>query len=193
MSPRKRVAVQDRDDPAAVLGPRIRARRTELGLTLKQLAVMSGLSHPFLSQLERGLARPSVVTLQRLAHSLGTTTYMLLAPKAGPTRIVRNDEGMLPSEGDDGNLGGNQRSLTATADRIRALETRGGSASWGPSKAVQPGQVLIYVADGCVEADVAGERHWLRSGDTIVFDGRLPHDVRNANGPETRYLSILIP
>jgi transcriptional regulator with XRE-family HTH domain len=192
MSPRKRAAGQDRDDPALVLGPRIRARRQELGLTLKQVAAMSGLSHPFLSQVERGLARPSVITLQQLANALGTTTYMLLAPKAGPVRVVRRGEGALPAE-DDAGAAGTKRSLTAGPHRIRAVETRGGPTTWGSSKTIQPGEVLIYVADGCVEAEVAGKRYELESGDTLAFDGRLPHDVRNARGPETRYLSIWMP
>ena len=39
------------------LGAKIRALRKEHGLTLKVLAQLSGLSHPFLSQVERGLAR----------------------------------------------------------------------------------------------------------------------------------------
>jgi transcriptional regulator with XRE-family HTH domain len=183
---------RDRNDPTFVLGPRIRARRHELGLTLKQVALMAGLSHPFLSQVERGLARPSVTTLQRLADALGTTTYMLLAPKAGPVRLVRRGEGVLPTGDEPGTLG-TQRALSSGPHRIRAVETRGAPPDWGPSKTTQPGEVLIYVADGCVEAEVAGKRYQLESGDTLVFDGRLPHDVRNANGPETRYLSIWMP
>jgi transcriptional regulator with XRE-family HTH domain len=183
---------EGRDDPSSVLGPRLRARRQELGLTLKQVAAMSELSHPFLSQVERGLARPSVITLQQLASALGTTTYMLLAPKAGPVRLVRRAEGVLPA-GDEGDAPVKKRSLTAGTDRIRAVETRGAPTTWGSSKVTRPGQVLIYVADGCLEADVAGKRYELELGDTLIFDGRLPHDVRNANGPETRYLSIWMP
>ena len=190
MSPRRRASAAGRDDPAPVLGQRIRARRQELGLTLKQVAVMAGLSHPFLSQVERGLARPSVITLQRIANELGMTTSMLLAPKAGPVRLVRRGEGLLPTAGDDGP--GSVRALT-TGDRIRALEVTGPPANWGSSKATQPGQMMIYVADGSVEADVAGRRYELESGDTLMFDGRLPHDVRNTNGPETRYLSVWLP
>ena len=42
------------------LGARVRTLRRERGLTLKGLGRLAGLSHPFLSQVERGLARPSV-------------------------------------------------------------------------------------------------------------------------------------
>jgi transcriptional regulator with XRE-family HTH domain len=191
VSPRKRAAGQERDDPAHVLGPRIRARRQQLGLTLQQVAKMASLSHPFLSQVERGLARPSVITLQQIANTLGTTTYMLLAPKAGPVRLVRRGEGVMPS-GDDRAGAETRRSLAAEGDRVRGVEVCGPPATWGPNKTTQPGQVLIYVADGGIEADVAGKLYQLEAGDTLIFDGRLPHDVRNLAGPETRYLSIWV-
>ena len=188
MSPRKRAAASGRDDPAPVLGQRIRARRQELGLTLKQVAVMAGLSHPFLSQVARGLARPSVITLQRIANAMGMTTYALLAPKAGPARLVRRGEGLLPAD----DHAATRRALT-TGDRVRAVEVTGPATSWGPGKTTRPGQLMIYVVDGGVEVDVAGRLYQLEGGDTLLFDGRLPHDVRNGNGPETRYLSIWMP
>src|SRR3954452_18821550 len=39
-------------------------------MTLKELGRRAGLSHPFLSQLERGLARPSVGSAERIARAL---------------------------------------------------------------------------------------------------------------------------
>ena len=53
------------NDTAAELGARVRELRRERGLTLKALGSLAGLSHPFLSQLERGLARPSVGSVER--------------------------------------------------------------------------------------------------------------------------------
>jgi transcriptional regulator with XRE-family HTH domain len=39
-------------------------------MTLKELGQEAGLSHPFLSQLERGLARPSMGSVERIAQAL---------------------------------------------------------------------------------------------------------------------------
>ena len=44
-----------------------------------RLAELSGLSHPFLSQLERGHARPSMVSLERIARALGSSQLELIA------------------------------------------------------------------------------------------------------------------
>ena len=67
-------------DPAGPdrVGERIRALRRARGLTLVQLAGLADLSHPFLSQIERGLARPSLASLERIAHALGASQVELL-------------------------------------------------------------------------------------------------------------------
>jgi transcriptional regulator with XRE-family HTH domain len=61
------------------LGRRISALRKERGLTMVALAARTELSQPFLSQIERGRARPSMPSLHRLASALGTTTPALLS------------------------------------------------------------------------------------------------------------------
>jgi transcriptional regulator with XRE-family HTH domain len=63
----------DGEDVGPQLGGAIRAGRRLLGMTLVEVAGSAGLSHPFLSQLERGLARPSMRSLTAIAATLGTT------------------------------------------------------------------------------------------------------------------------
>src|SRR5580693_9988604 len=79
------------EDVGLRLGGAIRARRRLLGMTLVEVAASAGLSHPFLSQLERGLARPSMRSLTAIASTLGTTAQALMAaselatvPASGP-------------------------------------------------------------------------------------------------------------
>lgn len=61
-----------RPDPlAARIGARIRALRKEAGLTLEKLAYESEVgSKGYLSDVEKGLARPTVETLQAVADRL---------------------------------------------------------------------------------------------------------------------------
>ena len=49
------------------LGKRMRARRAELGLTLAQVADRSGISLPYISNLERGRGNPTLEALTKLA------------------------------------------------------------------------------------------------------------------------------
>lgn len=61
------------------VGAAVRRRRRTLGLTLAAVAGRSGLSVPFLSQIENERARPSARSLDRVAEALETTTARLRA------------------------------------------------------------------------------------------------------------------
>ncbi len=52
------------------LGDYLRDQRRGAQLTLRQLADQAGVSNPYLSQIERGLRRPSADVLQQLAKAL---------------------------------------------------------------------------------------------------------------------------
>src|SRR3954452_16139744 len=80
---------------ASDLGAQVRALRHERGLTLKDLGRLAGLSHPFLSQVERGLARPSVGSVERVAAALDVSLAQLWAqPRRGDAiHVLRRDEG----------------------------------------------------------------------------------------------------
>lgn len=67
------------------LGAVVRARRHALGRTLVEVAGATDLSHSFLSQLERGRARPSMRSLYLIAQALGTTQQALLAAATPPS------------------------------------------------------------------------------------------------------------
>ena len=56
-----------RGDGQERLGARIRHHRRQLGLTLVEVAGQAGISQPFLSQIERGKAAPSMATLEGLS------------------------------------------------------------------------------------------------------------------------------
>lgn len=52
------------------LGEYLREQRRHAQLSLRQLAEAAGVSNPYLSQIERGLRRPSAEILQQLAKAL---------------------------------------------------------------------------------------------------------------------------
>ena len=54
----------------AQLGAYIREQRESAQYSLRQLASVSGVSNPYLSQIERGLRKPSADVLQQLAKAL---------------------------------------------------------------------------------------------------------------------------
>jgi transcriptional regulator with XRE-family HTH domain len=63
------------------IAKRIRTLRKAKGFSLQQLAVGSGISPGYLSEIERGLSEVSGVKLARVAEHLGVTTDYLLSGK----------------------------------------------------------------------------------------------------------------
>jgi transcriptional regulator with XRE-family HTH domain len=72
------------------LGDYLRDQRVSARLTLRQLSEQAGVSNPYLSQIERGLRRPSAEVLQQLAKALRISAEQLYV-RAG---IVSPDEGV---------------------------------------------------------------------------------------------------
>jgi len=72
------------------LGAYIREQRQLANLSLRQLAELTTLSNPYLSQIERGLHEPSVRVLKLIADALDLSTETLLA-QAGLTDVFDDD------------------------------------------------------------------------------------------------------
>jgi transcriptional regulator with XRE-family HTH domain len=64
---------------ASRIGPRIRARRIERGISLRELARRIGVSASFVSRVENGHCPPSVDTLRAIASELDISAGRLLA------------------------------------------------------------------------------------------------------------------
>lgn len=84
----------EKPDPLGDLGQFIREQRSGARLSLRRLSDMAGISNPYLSQIERGLRRPSAEILQQIAKALRISAETL---------YVR--AGILDERAFDGNLG----------------------------------------------------------------------------------------
>jgi len=77
------------------LGSFIREQRSTARLSLRRLSELAGISNPYLSQIERGLRRPSAEILQQIAKALrisAETLYVqagILEPGTGETDLAR--------------------------------------------------------------------------------------------------------
>lgn len=84
------------------LGAYIRERRKQANLSLRQLAELTSLSNPYLSQIERGLHQPSVRVLKAISDALNLSAETLLT-QAGLIDAIAagKDAGTSASGGDD--------------------------------------------------------------------------------------------
>src|SRR5438270_7394305 len=85
--------VHDEDASAArELGQRIREVRRGKGMTLRDAADAAGVSESFLSQVERGLANPSVASLRRIADAMNERVASFFVGDAPSGMLVRAKE-----------------------------------------------------------------------------------------------------
>lgn len=170
------------------VGAAVRRRRRALELTLSVVAERSGLSVPFLSQVENERARPSKPSLERIADALGTTAVELLAAAdpACSVDVVRAvgaaDDAFTPADS-------RSRSLVRGHHQLHAMEFTG---DHDEGREVQHrNDELMYVADGAVEVEAEGRAHRLGRGDTLYMSGGVRHRWR-ATVPDTRVIVVAV-
>src|SRR3954453_9203739 len=85
------MAVADQQlDQQIHIGPRVKALREAMDLSLRDLAERSGVSAPMLSQVERGETSPTLAVASRIAHGLELRLSQLLRlDEADNVSIVR--------------------------------------------------------------------------------------------------------
>ena len=87
----------DRNDQLQALGTFIRAQRQFANLSLRQMADLTKVSNPYLSQLERGLHEPSMRVIQAIASSLNLSTETFLE-QAGMIDHDASDDSAVDTE-----------------------------------------------------------------------------------------------
>jgi transcriptional regulator with XRE-family HTH domain len=177
------------DVQAERIGARIRRLRHARGLTLVQLAESAELSHPFLSQLERGLARPSIGSLEKIARALGSSQLELLSHDddldQSPVSLVRAGAGASGHYGE-----GEARMLVAGRRRFHPMEVAGKNREAG-DYFTHAEDEFVHVAAGRVEIDL-GDRgvHRLEPGDSLYYAGGTPHRWRALDARGYRLLVV---
>jgi transcriptional regulator with XRE-family HTH domain len=175
------------------LGRRIRARREEAGRSLKDVADEVGVSESFLSQIERGVASPSIATLRGISDSLGTSVGALFEGPESTGRLVRH--------GDRRQLRHPRREweeYMLTPPDSRRLQVIMGVIEPGAGSGREPythnsDEECVIVLKGRMHVRVADDHYELSKGDSVTFESRLPHSYRNPGPSRSEVLWVMTP
>jgi transcriptional regulator with XRE-family HTH domain len=186
----------DQLDPVGAIGPRVRALREAMDLSLRDLAERSGVSAPMLSQVERGETSPTLQVAARIAHGLELRLSQLLRlDEGGAVTVVRKTE---RRKGPAKARGHRYEILTPPLPGQRAELSRHrlapGAVTGGPGDPPmhEPGsRETALVESGAVMLICDGARHELAAGDTVTFDADVPHHFENP-GPEDAVLLAVV-
>jgi transcriptional regulator with XRE-family HTH domain len=180
--------------PSAV-GPRIRALREGMDLSLRDLAERSGVSAPMLSQVERGETSPTLAIASRIAAGLELSLSQLLRLDEGDgVTVVRAGERLLGGRA----RGHRYEVLTPPVPGQRAevsVHTLApGAATGGPDDPPihEPGsRETAVVTEGRVRLVCDGDSHDLDAGDAVTFDADLPHHFENPGSEKASFIAVV--
>ncbi len=182
-----------RDEGAASerLGGHIRTLRKTRGMTLVQLAERTELSHPFLSQLERGLAQPSLGSLRRIAVALETSPIELIAAADAADEGGHVVEVSHPGEGaiPEGFASGTARMLAHRAHTFHPMEVVSDSLEPG-ERYVHVEDEFLYVIEGALRIELGESTCDLEPGASVYFSGGTTHRWWSADGQPYRLLVV---
>ena len=110
-------------DKVGDLGSYLREQRENAKLSVRQLASLTGVSNPYLSQVERGLRRPSAEVLQQLAKGLRISAEALYV-RAGILEDGPRGSVELAIETDDGLTARQKKMLLELCAHFRSENAR---------------------------------------------------------------------
>ena len=176
------------------LGRRIRGIREARGLSLRAAAHAAGMSESFLSQVERGVASPSVASLRGIAEALnGSIAAFFEDGGESPGQLVRvADRRRLvhPKRHWEDML------LTPrTSKRLQVIlsSVEPGQGSGERAYSHDSDEECVVVLKGRLEFWVADEHYEMEEGDSLLFESRLPHRNVNPGPGKAEVLWVITP
>lgn len=175
------------------LGRKVRELREGRGLSLKALAERAEVSESFVSQVERGVANPSVASLRRLASALDASVGSLFQGATSRGRVVRSGErGRLvhPRRG--------WEDFLITPHDARRLQVilsiiEPGEGSGDEPYSHDSDEECVVVLKGSLDFRVGDDEYHLAEGDSLLFESRIPHWNRNPGPSKAEVLWIITP
>lgn len=179
------------------IGATIREQRVAKGLSLRELARLTGLSPSAISQIETGKSVPNILTMKAIAEALGISVIsFLLEDVDSRISLVKAEERRRLI-----------RNTTPSGDLIEEFLSRGRNFHMQPAAITvppgadsgtalsHPGEEFIYLLEGELIFTLEGIKDYqLQTGDTLYYPCTIPHRWINPSRQTTaRFLIVATP
>lgn len=173
---------------------RIKSARSGLGWTLQQLAAASGVSPSMISQIERGLANPTLAVAYRLANALGLSLSDLVGSSEPENRVevIRANDPQFLFRDDKACRVRTLSPLHLEKDvefYQVSLKVHGEMES---APHFRQTREFLTVEKGTLELTVGDETQKLKQGDSAHYPADLPHSLRNRGKGEAVVFLVVI-
>ncbi|HNV86245.1 MAG TPA: XRE family transcriptional regulator [Candidatus Omnitrophota bacterium] len=178
------------------IGKRIREVRKAKKITLVELAANTGVAQATLSRIETGIMTGTVDSHQRIAKALGLSLAELYA---GIDERLQTVAHQSKSERNSVSLHGGKirrEVLTQQAGKKKItpflLTLEAGSET--EIEKLEAGiEKFFYVLEGEITARIEKKDFTLKEGETLYFEGSLPHQFANTSGRKAKILYAVSP
>ena len=174
------------------MGQRIRDRRLELNLTLRELAEQVGVTSSFLSYVERGEVSPSLTTLARIADELSVPLAHFFFESSTACEVVQEDTRASFS------FAGSNVSYTlltrypGSRFACMVVHLQPGTATFD-SPQQHPQEECVLVLTGSLEMELGSKTYLLGEGDSAHYEGLLPHRFTCVGDERAVYMLVISP
>lgn len=170
-----------RGQPGIAVGARVRALRTERGLSLSALAAAAGIGKGSLSELETGRRNPTLDTLYALAGPLGVPLAAL---------VDFRDGAVVADDGFETVLLHTERTPTTTSE-VWLLRVRAGVTRSSPAHPAGVVEQLVVLAGGC-RVEYAAESVEVVTGGHAAWPADVPHRYTALGDTDLRAINVIL-
>ncbi|MDF2877404.1 MAG: cupin protein [Clostridia bacterium] len=175
-----------------MIGDKIRERRLQMGMNLKELAERTNLTPGFLSQIERDISEPSITSLRKIAEALEVAVFYFLLDETKKSPVVKKNQRQQ--------LKFNNSHVTyelLSPDLNRQMEMFIGQLEPGAMTCEEPlthpGEEINHVLKGKMWIIIGEDEYVLEEGDTIYYFASLPHKIVSIGEEDLIFVSTITP
>lgn len=178
------------------IGAKIRNIRKDNGLKLGELAERSGISIAMLSKIENGRVFPTLPSLIQILQTLQVDLNVffsdLSAGEAFPGYIFRKRDAYQPVNKEEESVGFNYELILSHLVEKSSVEIS--LLTLNPqaqrNRVSTSGFEYIYIIKGNIRYELGNEVFEMQEGDSLFFDGNIPH-VPNNTGASDAVILVL--
>jgi transcriptional regulator with XRE-family HTH domain len=196
-APNPNTAYERENQLEDAIGRQVRVYRTQLGMTIANLARQSNLSPGMLSKIENGHTSPSLGTLQSVARALNVPVTALFRKfeQEREASFVRAGQGLVIDR--RGTRAGHQYHLLGHSVGDRATLVEPYLIVILEASEVFPlfqhdGVEFIYILEGELVYRHGGQTYAMSKGDSLYFDADAPHGPEELKRLPIRFLSFIV-
>jgi len=179
-------------DLARRVGTALREKRKTRGLSLDELAALSGVSRAALSQIELCKSNPSLGVLWKIAVGLGIPFSELIGGQELGVSVLRRSEAQV-LRSSDGKMESRPLSPAGANPWVELYELRLAARASHASDPHAPGtREVVVVLSGSLNMRLGTEVYELGPGDSISFRADEAHAYENPGASEGRYHDLII-